>query len=357
MVNNHLRRRLWKKAQETEQQFNWIFILIVGVLILAFFAYVVLKQKAASEVKLAVTITKQLNTILTGAKLSSGAFQDIPIPETTIRFSCDDYFIGDVSQRLGNRILFAPNFVEGNRIFTWTLDWNIPFKVSSFLYVTTPLVRYMLVPSAAEESQHLAKRLNSTLPAKINKEIIADIDLPNAVNLNDKRVRIILIQGLPAEPAPAIPQSLAGVEVSALVIDPVQKKVQFYEESGAGLVSTGSPMDYLDDASLFGAIFTESRGEYECSMNKAYDRLNSAAKIYARKFVLISNNYVGTACEGFYKGPGLQGSPEQEGNQDLLSLVASTTATPVDVKKIPESVQNLLNTNTKLQLNSCPLLF
>ncbi|MBI4739179.1 hypothetical protein HY772_06505 [Candidatus Woesearchaeota archaeon] len=357
MVNKHLRRRLRKKAQETEQQFNWIFILIIGALILAFFAYIVLKQKAASEIKLAVTIAKQLNTILTGAKLSSGTFQDIPIPETTIRFACNDYFIGDVGQRLGNRILFAPNFVEGNRIFTWTLDWNVPFKVSSFLYVTTPFVRYVIVPSVADESQLLAKRLNSTLPAKINRELVADVDLPNVANLNDKRVRIVIIQGLPAVSAPSIPQALANVEASALVIDPAQRKVQFYEKLGAVLAPVGAPIDYLDDESLFGALFTESREEYECSMNKAYDRLNSASKIYAKKFVLISNNYVGTACEGFYKGPGLVESPEQQGNQDLLSLVALTTATPVDVQKISESVQNLINTNTKLQLNSCPLLF
>ena len=101
------RVRRSRKAQ-VETQFNWIFILIVGAIILAFFTYIVIKQKAASDAKIAGKISQQLNTILVGAKVSSGTVQDIPTPEVSIHFTCNDYYIGPASQRLGNLIVFAP---------------------------------------------------------------------------------------------------------------------------------------------------------------------------------------------------------------------------------------------------------
>jgi hypothetical protein len=338
-------RRLGKKAQEQEQQFNWIFILIVGALILGFFGYVVIKQKAASETKLAITMVKQLNTVITGAKLSSGTFQDIPIPETTIRFTCDDYFVGDASQRLGNRIVFAPEFVSGNRLMTWTLDWNVPFKVTGFLYLTSPYVRYILVRSAADD-KGLAEKINSTLPAKLNKELIKESELASVSDENDRRVRIVVVGGALSS-APSIPPALSGADVSAVVIDSGTKQVQFYGLSGSSLVASGPPMRYLDEEGLYGAIFAEKAEDYQCSINKAFGRLNSAAKIFSSKFNLIADSFKGTACEGFYRN-----------NQDFLDLVRLTDdAKNIDFEKIPATMQSLVNSNTRLQLNSCPLLF
>ncbi len=169
--------KLGKKAQAAETQFNWIFILIVGAVILGFFVFIVIKQKGASEAKFAGKVSQQLDTILVGAKVSSGAFQEIPTPEVTIEFGCDDYFIGPASQRLGNRIVFAPAIVEGRSIQTWTLDWNVPFKVTSFLYITAPTIRYYVIVKQIDDKA--ATEFYESLPAKLNKQIFTFEDFNN----------------------------------------------------------------------------------------------------------------------------------------------------------------------------------
>ena len=186
------KRRLYKKAQ-VEAQFNWIFILIAGGLILAFFSYVVIKQKAASEIKLAGKITKQLNTVLTGAKVSSGATELIPISKADIRFSCNDYYIGAASQRLGNRVVFAPEFINSDKIITWALDWNLPFKVNTFLYLTSPLTRYIVIG----DSSTILTKINNSLPDTLNKDYFVDASDPNIVDEDDEYVRFIYVTPSP----------------------------------------------------------------------------------------------------------------------------------------------------------------
>jgi hypothetical protein len=61
-----------RKGQEVESQVHWIFILIAGALIIGFFATIVVKQKAASEIALQGKVSQQLDAIFAGAQQCQG---------------------------------------------------------------------------------------------------------------------------------------------------------------------------------------------------------------------------------------------------------------------------------------------
>jgi hypothetical protein len=331
--------RIGKKAQE-ESQLNWIFILIAGAVILAFFVFIVIKQRGASEAKFSGKIAQQLNTILVGAKVSSGTVQEIPTPEVSIRFTCNDYYIGPASQRLGNRLVFAPEFVEGDRIITWTLDWNVPFKITSFLYMTSPLVRYVVVGSDDK-----AKEIFDEMPKKLNKVRIDD--LGQAKDEGDKYVRFIFVN--PESASFGIPAGFEKAVVSGLIIrsDPSQSTVQFLEKTTTGLTTSGPAVTFTESEVMYGAIFSTKADDYQCLMKRAYTRLNLVASVYAAKFNEIAPIYDGTNCEGYYKD-----------NKDIKALI-DATADPshVDYGSIGEEKSKLKEVNTRLQIYSCPLLY
>jgi hypothetical protein len=344
-----------KKAQ-AESQLNWIFILIVGAIIIAFFTFIVIKQRAASEAKFAGKVSTQLNTILVGAKVSSGTVQDIPTPDLEIRFTCNDYYIGPASQRLGNRVVFAPEFLEGNRLITWTLDWNVPFKATTFLYMATPLVRYVVVGTDQD-----AKDIFKALPSKLNKGsgtvTLAEYDI--LADENDKHVRFIFVnQG---KSSFNIPLGLQNAEVSGLIVEtakgsqttPAANKdtAQFLVKSTSGLITSGGKFEYLEPEILYGAIFSTRQDEYACLLERAYNRYNMVSQVYYEKFNEIAPVYKGTGCEGFYKN-----------NPKLNSLITATkfdeTKTePVDYSTIKSVKKQLEEMNYRLQLQSCPLLY
>jgi hypothetical protein len=335
------RIRKSRKAQ-AETQFNWIFVLIVGALIIAFFAFIVVKQRSASEAKFSGKISQQLNTILVSAKVSSGTVQEIPTPEISIRFTCNDYYIGPASQRLGSRVVFAPEYVEGNSIITWTLDWNVPYKVTSFLYITSPLVKYVVVGDG-----RAAEKIYDALPDKLTKQTVLMSNYVTLSDEGDRHVRFIFVDQ--TAPSFDIPVGLDGVDVSGLKVNTGERSVQFLVQSETGLITSGQVYRYIEDEILYGAIFADKPDEYDCLVKRAYSRLNIVSSVYYEKLNEMAPMFDATNCEGFYRR-----------NSDINSLVTATDDYPLDVADyatIGNAKSDLRDTNTRLQLQSCPLIY
>ena len=77
-------------------QFHWIFILIAGGIILAFFFSIASKQGDLSDEKLSLSLVHSIDMILELAESSEGTSQVIPLPKKGISASCssgcDCYF-------------------------------------------------------------------------------------------------------------------------------------------------------------------------------------------------------------------------------------------------------------------------
>ena len=161
-----------KKRGAIEVQFNWVFVLIVGAMILLFFTTAIMRQKDISEAKIAATILTDLETITTGAKVSRSTFQIINVPDTKIKFSCDDclckFSIGDNSKPFRDKVIFAPEYIKGRQVLAWTQEFSMPFRVSNLLYLTSPQLRYII--RASGSSNLLADLIDETLPDEILHE-------------------------------------------------------------------------------------------------------------------------------------------------------------------------------------------
>jgi hypothetical protein len=343
----YLRRRCRKAQAET--QLNWIFILIAGAVILAFFAFIVVKQRAASEAKFSGKVSQQLNTILVGAKVSSGTVQEISTPDLSIRFTCNDYYIGPASQRLGNKMVFAPEYIEGDRLITWTLDWNVPFKISSFLYMTAPTVRYYLIGKNIDDPS--VKSIFDALPQKLNKRVasINDYNDGKVVSENDPYVRFIFVN---VGSMFNIPAGFEDSSVSGLSVSTEDSTIQFLERSVAdpsAFNTQGGIYNYMEKELLYGAVFSDSSEEFDCLMKRAYERLNIVAQVYYEKFNEIAPMYDSSYCEGSYKdNPRLK---------ELIEATEDYPLAPEDYAAIGSVKQGLDRMNKDLQLKSCPLLY
>lgn len=339
-------RGLHGRKAQAETQLNWIFILIVGAVIMAFFAFIVIKQRTASEAKFSGKVSQQLNTILVGAKVSSGTVQEIPTPDLSIRFTCNDYYIGPASQRLGNRIVFAPEYLEGNKLITWTLDWNVPFKITSFLYMTSPFVKYVVVGEGQK-----ADDIYLALPPKLNKAQVSPSDYAALRDEGDWKLRFIFVDQ-DNQDIMAIPAAFADVEVSGLKVRTVDRSMQFLERSAADpnmFTDVDVPFSYTEKEVLYAAIFSDRHDEFDCLMKRAYARLNTVARVYYEKLNAMAPIQYATNCEGYYNQ-----------NTNLKDMIQATDDYPLDstdLTSIANAVSGLKDTNSRLQIYSCPLIY
>lgn len=285
-----------------ELHFNWIFVLIAGAIIFAFFITIVNKQREFSEIKTSGTIITNLESILTGAQVSTNTVNLIEMPKVNIGFECDRYFIGPAPKQTKGNVIFAPNLLKGKKIIAWALEWNLPYSVTNFLYITDPEARYVIVHKGGK-TQDLANGIYEELPKEMNKEIMSVNEEKfdgKFKNKNNYKVKFIFLGSgtmldnfpnklskMPNEDVTAI--ELIGIESEDTL--PPTGKVEFFQKNNMQRFESIGTTFYLKTESLFGTIFAADKEMYDCTMKKAFKKLNLVTKIYLGRSLTLTNYY------------------------------------------------------------------
>src|SRR3989338_6722404 len=130
-----------------EVQFNWLFVLIIGAVILIMFSGIIIRQKNISETSKNVLLLNNLDAIFSGSESSKGTVNIVKIPETRIEFRCNRYSIGKLSKQLDVMNVFPPSVLEGNSLISMTLDFSMPYRITNIVYLTSPKYRYIFIGS------------------------------------------------------------------------------------------------------------------------------------------------------------------------------------------------------------------
>ncbi len=297
-----------------EIQFNWIFILMAGSLLLLFFVGLTISITKNAREGLNYDIIIYLDEILTGVEASTLTEHQISLPDTALEIGCDYYSIKGSSLEgnpLTDRIVFSPDRIK-EKMLTYTLPWESPYKTAYFIYLTSPYVHYALVRptdtslSNLNELQDYSDSLynaaeKGALPKNINIEIYDESDVKDITNRNYEKMRFIFF----TDPEAISFGDIRGIDdedVSAVYIQPASTPqrefpegygtVTYYKFDGPDFkkVNLGR-FSYFNRASLIGAIFSEDSEMYKCNMEKA-----------AKKHELVSDVLL-ERVKSLYAGP------------------------------------------------------
>lgn len=294
-----------KKRGSIEIQFNWIFVFVVGAIILLFFTRVTFKQKEVSEAKIAISVLTDLDTITTGAASSRSTAQIVDIPEVDMTFTAspDDcyrtYKIGPNARRIENNFIFSPGRIEGRKLLSWTEDWSLPYRVTNFVYMTSPLVRYIIV----DDGDGYASALMSTVPEELNARLVSPGS--DVINLNNYKVRFVFFNGNPEGFSVDKFRDMDDRDVTAVNLIPNAENsgntgsVVFYRKDGSSLELVGSSY-YVKKESMYAAIFSDTPEIYNCNMQAAFERLRFVSQLYLNRTTLLEAVYRQEPCGSYY---------------------------------------------------------
>lgn len=330
-----------KKRGQFEIQFNWIFVLAAGALILLFASAFVLKQKGISERTIDQSVSNSLKAIIAGAEVSTDTLNFVELPKVEIEFECGKYRVGSASRSFQIMSVFAPSKIESNKLMTWTLDWNTPYRVTNFLYLTSPNVRHILVGSDS-----LAYEVNKSMPKELNKEWIKPGDIGTVKDKNDAKVRFVFFDTDVDNSVLSEFSKMRIGDVTALKVvgDEDTGTVEFFEKKGSVFESKGTS-SYLRLPSLVGAVFTEDFEMYNCVMENAFKKLNIVTQIYKKKTESMESYYHG-------QGDAVCANDHGSGNLDAI-LTASGRFNDVNIQVINSAANSLAQQNEDAQRNSC----
>lgn len=288
-----------KKAQITVQ-FNWIFILVAGAVILGFFTMMAVRQKSSATVAINARVKENLASIFEGARLGSGTSSLIRTSDIEINFICEDsgysvYEVSGLTTQISSDVTFAPMELKGQNLVTWSYNWNLPYSIMNFLFISSTQSRYIFLYDEGNAGSVVLKEyINDTIPNHFTADYYTDIG--DIYNLNDMNTRVIyLSMGVQANDLAFLREEFLdkGNKVSAISIIPFfsdapyeNGELRFYEEE---IIDSGSnafaESYYLGSASLFGAVFSDTKEYYDCNMRKAFRRLNYINNVFWEKII------------------------------------------------------------------------
>lgn len=348
-----------QKRGSVEVQFNWIFAFVAGAMILVFFVGFINTQAQSAERKLAATVIRDMDTIMTQSSVSAGKSDVINLAKP-LEFICEpicntqgcdsSFFVPKtgIDRKTPVQVIFAPSLIYGREMVTWSQDWSVPFRVTNFLYLTSKDLRYVFVTN---DNSDLDK-IRQEFPANINTDQVDNMDL--VTNQNNYKVRFILDTAPTSVPVELL--SMFDKDVTALHINSGTSKIQFCHKQG-GIFNCGPKIGYIGKQSLYGAIISDNIDMYECNMKKALVRLSKVGEVYKEKSLSLLQIYTDSTdpCNGAYNNI----------KSDIISSIASAetifpgdlTTFNLDIGNIITSSENIKLKNNILKMHSCPLIY
>ena len=282
-----------KKGQA--EQFNWLFVIIAGAIVLSFFAVFTSRYVTIQEKRQSATIAKTLseNIQLLQASTSKEHYLDdsaFSLGVTALlAYTCnkDESSLtvdNQFTQDLKNEVVFAPTTLRTDALDAWIYSWNYPYFITPLLYFSDPTLTYFLIYDRG--SRDYVQGLD--LP-KIFTVIRQDKDTPFDPRAA-RKARIIYF----TQPSQQDLKTAAASyeEASILSVDTQQEYVIFYEGT-----TPSQPIPYYGEALLYGAFFTSTPEQYTCSLSRATRRLKRTTAIYSTKALLLNQAASGQACD------------------------------------------------------------
>ncbi len=366
-------RKLNKKG-EVEIQFNWIFILIAGGLILSLFVTIILYQKQRSDQIISADLLDRTEGLLAGARISVGTDYKIKTGSNVpLIIDCKSYTLKGSTlegRRLTFFTLFSMEEQSGDNLYLSSRSWMSPYLVDYVLYLTSDQVRYTIITGTSnDQNQFMAEELYEELPRNAVKEKTSNPE--NMVDGNHQIERIVTFNqniNLVYNSNPKKPSNIIGKNKKLSIINikglndiNSAGEFEYWEyRNGLWVHLTRADSIFVDLPTLLGAVYSDHDELYEfdiyrCNMEKLLLRLNMVSSIYINKSqtyaALANSNRQTYACAGYYSVSDIVAI-------QTASRQANTSSfNPDAFAQISRSAESLRTKNQRLQTMGCPPIY
>jgi len=286
-----------------EIQFKWIYIGIVGTVIMLVSGTIVFNLTRSGEEITDIDSEYYLEVLFSDLYSSSEAEHNISLSSLEVEFdtaknSCNFFRTrGSLSQgkSIGHIPLFSPKYVK-DTMLTYSKSWRIPFNAGNFLFITDSGTQYVFVGGN--------ENMQSYLPEKMKK-----ISVSNTQSLQeqDSYYRIRFVSFSPSHnpsqfSLPSWVSSMPDEQVSGVQMFLSSGRVIFFKKEGNKLVEDAIThvIPDIEDPTWLAVLYSENKDSYECNMlgdvntpdgnTKALRRSNFVARILRQRAEKIRNS-------------------------------------------------------------------
>lgn len=219
-------------------QFNLIFVIIVGVMVLAFFLFFTSKYIDLSEKKEAAEISRDLDNIFRGLRSTTQYKSHSLLFDYNLEVDCDDIIInGKYTQKIDS-IFFGEDSSSRNLVF-WSKEFSKPFRIDNLIFIIDNSSKYY----SGSSNFKFPKFVNSGSSGNYDVGVFYEGDCP--VNNPISGRKIICVRG-------------DVIEIDGVVFP------------------------FIDDVLVYGAAFSDA-DQFNCSIARVKVKWVNLFDIYIKK--------------------------------------------------------------------------
>ncbi|MFW6013861.1 MAG: hypothetical protein ACOCQG_01690 [Candidatus Nanoarchaeia archaeon] len=366
------------KKGVVEVQFNWVFVLIAGAVILMFFVNFAMDYRESGETEIATQVLQELGSLASSSLQASGTAQDVEFGGLDLEVNCDPATCSesgcDQQFDLGGRGISAPEWMELEPIFSsrniesdhlllWTLPWQAPFHVTNFLYLTDPENRFIFVCQSEGECGFVGR-----VYSKFSENVYANHDYIYLDDINDTQYEgerqnnfVMFMDHNEFDGFGGIEDDRVKERINVLFVDPDESSVDYGEvffgsvddEGEVSVDNEGSP--YIGKPMLIGAVFSDLKSDYECNVRKSMLKFSNVNDIYKEKSEQLFEGCSESGsdcndCEDYY---GSDGTKEYIDDMDF----DIDDINDLEIEKFHNNIEGLADLNNEAYRRGCPRVY
>src|SRR3989344_3299783 len=310
------------------EQFNWIFVIVAGSILLAFFViftfkYIELQERrqhvdtvmflgdsvlsASSKIQVgsggAVIDSNEKDGLRFGYKVKLGNLCNGNDSLILINGGKEAYY------KLDDEIVFMNKEMNIEALDIWILPWNFPFYITNFIYLADPQTEFNFVTDS------------------FSNEFVENLDFSSAFktrivsgNNFDTTIKSKVIYFTSEIPSTSEVAKLNTKDV--VYVDLKNSQAIFLEEN-----KWSRPVKFYatkeNNEQLIGAMFSNDAKNFDCNIRMSTERLKIVSRNYAKKARLLNQIERGKACQYNLISNSLFSLSQVEKDDDLISLVES----------------------------------
>src|SRR3989338_4189306 len=314
------------------EQFNWIFVIVAGSIILGFFIMFTFKYVELQEKRQDVDTVRFFGGKVIAAssrsQVGSGGAAIDSNEQEGLRFgynvnlgyrcSVNESAIiinkGDNAwYKLKDEVVFMDSSMKVNSLDLWILPWNYPFFVTNFIYLGDPKTTFYLVWDGS--TKEFVENLDVTSAFKIEKIS------RNQLSLKQNSKVVFFSESKPSkQDILALKKNIT--DVGFVYVSIARREASFYDlKQGSWSDRVKFYISKDNYGQIFGTIFSDSAENFECNVKKSLDRAKVIAEVYSRRAILLSQLDRRPGCH--YSEIAGSLSKYARGNFDLIETISS----------------------------------
>ena len=257
-----------KQAQS--MQFNWIFVVVAGAIILTFFVGFGVQYIGLQKTRENVETSQGIDQIINGLK-GQEQFKSIELPsQFTFGFNCDKFIINKDAksvQYLNGKIVFTQDASNVNTLYAWTKEFKKVYRIDNLIYLADSRRHFYLITDGNEDYAH---NLYGGMPSTFeNLEEINYNDLTIGNKIKGINNEFIFFSSPSQDKIDELKD-----KGTIIIIDPLNRIITFDDSQEFSII---------DDSLIYGAIFSGNSSNYKCSYNSLVKKFNTINSIYQKK--------------------------------------------------------------------------